>query len=530
METVCKKLKTCINTTNRGFNILLSVLGLVTTGWGIYLGMVASWNLNVTTKGIMISGALLTATTGLFAWRGHKKAWFIKCYYFFMTVLVLFNIFIIIMCLDETIRENTANDLAGKSDALHGVLSRNILVSGYVVAGVTGLEVLCLLFSILRRRDLQKRKIMMESDEDNLGEYLAPLLLEMSDDGVHETLVTSERSEHGWLHKKGTDKFNAKWKKRWFVMRDDRLEYYETPESSVPNGEIFLKDMKATRAESSKRKKTHPWTFKVFSLEDATARTYYLYARTAKKERTWLEWIRGGIKRASATPQVEEEQCEAVLLDVGPNVTEVKKPPAKAPTISEGWLHKKGHDIINAKWARRWFVRKQTSLLYYDQPDSKSPNGVVPLRSMWCTRADPSKRKKTHPWTFKLFQPNDTSARVYYFYSKTEKLEAQWIESLREGIKAANDGEGSDSEEEAVVGSRGDRKSLAPNEEENAAVEEDLGEEEEDDDNDSVSSMVSLQSSEDGFAAYTKPSNARNSALFQKYGEPKVAKINKSKQ
>jgi hypothetical protein len=113
------------------------------------------------------------------------------------------------------------------------------------------------------------------------------------------TVVARKVKKCGWLHKKGDDKFNAQWKKRWFVVRDDCVFYYTKPDSEKPNGCIKLKDVFVARAEESKRKKTHPWTFKIYNPNAENSRVYYLYADSANTESVWIKWIREEINRVN---------------------------------------------------------------------------------------------------------------------------------------------------------------------------------------------------------------------------------------
>ena len=95
---------------------------------------------------------------------------------------------------------------------------------------VTLLETVSLILSIYRRKDIRSRKNEYDYDEDDVDTYYVQL--SDSFDGsssLNRKLIVSDREEHGWLHKKGNDAFNAQWKKRWFVMEDDALTYYESP-------------------------------------------------------------------------------------------------------------------------------------------------------------------------------------------------------------------------------------------------------------------------------------------------------------
>ena len=77
------------------------------------------------------------------------------------------------------------------------------------------------------------------------------------------------------------------------------VDYYTKPESDKPNGSIKLKGCFVSRAEEAKRKKSHPYTFKVFNPNVDNSRVYYLYADSANAESLWIKWIRSGINYAN---------------------------------------------------------------------------------------------------------------------------------------------------------------------------------------------------------------------------------------
>ena len=110
-----------------------------------------------------------------------------------------------------------------------------------------------------------------ELDEDDVHSYYVEMGGDSFDatngNSLNRKLIVSEREEHGWLHKKGNDAFNAQWKKRWFVMEDDALTYYETPESRKAQGSIELTGLRCMRAEPEKRKSKSSNLYTPFIIE-----------------------------------------------------------------------------------------------------------------------------------------------------------------------------------------------------------------------------------------------------------------------
>ena len=406
---------------------------------------------------MLVTGILQCSVCYIYAAKGHKWSFYISCYKIILGILIFGNLVIIILCLDKSWRKTIVEETLSKTDGQAAqVVSDNILISGYIMISVTLLETVSLILSIYRRKDIRSRKNEYDYDEDDVDTYYVQL--SDSFDGsssLNRKLIVSDREEHGWLHKKGNDAFNAQWKKRWFVMEDDALTYYESPESDKPQGSIALQGLRCTRAEPEKRKvKTHPWTFKIYNPENPNARIYYLYASSSKKERTWLEWIMNGIDRANklnmkydnsmSTNDTHEHPVHKLEGDSRSDQTPSPKVLLTRRTEKKsGWLHKKGEDKFNAQWRKRWFLMDRGAVHYFTKPELDRPNGTIELKGMLVTRAEESKRKKSHPWTFKVFNPSKENSRVYYLYADSANMESNWIKWIREGINIANGNIGS---------------------------------------------------------------------------------------
>ena len=443
---------TCVNTINRGFNYLLSFVGFVVVVWSLFL-LIKSHFIMSTALGIMLAtGILQCAACYLYAAKGHKLPFYISCYKFILGTLIFGNLVVIVLCLDKSWRKTIVEGTLAKTDPQTAqVLSDNILISGYIMISVTLLEAVSLILSIYRRKDIRSRKNEYDHDEDDVDAYYVQLSDSFDGSGsLNRKLILSDREEHGWLHKKGNDAFNAQWKKRWFVMEDDALAYYESPESKKAQGTIALQGLRCTRAEPEKRKvKSHPWTFKIYNPENPNARIYYLYASSSKKERTWLEWIMNGIDRAnklnmnyddstSTTVAPEHHPDNAEVNTHGDQTSSPKELLTSKKEKKSGWLHKKGENKFNAQWRKRWFSVNGGAVHYFTKPDMVKPNGTIDLKGMLVTRAEESKRKKSHPWTFKVFNPSAENSRVFYLYADSANKESSWIKWIREGINVAN--------------------------------------------------------------------------------------------
>jgi hypothetical protein len=92
----------------------------------------------------------------------------------------------------------------------------------------------------------------------------------------------------GYLTKQGGGKGGRKnWKKRWFLLRKDCLEYHDKQQSNEPLGTISLNDFEELEPNADKEsQKPHSFALKT------SARTYLLVADTAQEKEEWLEWIK----------------------------------------------------------------------------------------------------------------------------------------------------------------------------------------------------------------------------------------------
>lgn len=126
----------------------------------------------------------------------------------------------------------------------------------------------------------------------------------------------------GWLFKQGT--INTAWKKRWFVMRTGRLEYYTTEKHTDFKGAFLLSSMECFPADSPAN-----GFFVTKSDGGSRKRNVLLKASSPEDRATWL--------------RVLQEDA--------------------SPPIMTGWLQKRGHVVTTFK--RRFFVLDSTGRLHY---------------------------------------------------------------------------------------------------------------------------------------------------------------------
>lgn len=102
----------------------------------------------------------------------------------------------------------------------------------------------------------------------------------------------------GWLYKQGQKVKN--WKKRWFVLKDNKLTYYSGKNEKTPKGSIALslavpKDGAHEAGTSIKGLSDHTYTY-TFEIV-VTGRVYYIAATSEMETKEWISAIRAS-KRA----------------------------------------------------------------------------------------------------------------------------------------------------------------------------------------------------------------------------------------
>lgn len=157
-----KKMCSCcvskLNSLNRLFNVLLCLVGLMIAGWGLYLCSLAEWKFQLTIVTITATGASLALLCGTFSFYGHKRTWFLRFYNIVLSILLLANLVLTGVCLNKDALDQIINDvtaLAGPSAT--AAFKKNIAPAGYIIAGVSALELLSLFFAYCRRSQLLER-------------------------------------------------------------------------------------------------------------------------------------------------------------------------------------------------------------------------------------------------------------------------------------------------------------------------------------------------------------------------------------
>uniref|UniRef100_K3X6N7 PH domain-containing protein n=1 Tax=Globisporangium ultimum (strain ATCC 200006 / CBS 805.95 / DAOM BR144) TaxID=431595 RepID=K3X6N7_GLOUD len=187
----------------------------------------------------------------------------------------------------------------------------------------------------------------------------------------HHTLPSSASSQtcEGWLLKQGHK--SKRWKRRYFTLNNDMLEYRHEPQD-VPNEDEIIVDVDFDASNDG-------W----IHIELDSGRTITVRAESHEEFMRWAvvlgELVGKPHEVEDASPMSESsamlvqyrEDASPVKMDL------VKAPPSLSPSIVKpevkyGWLLKQGHLIRS--WKQRYFVLHGDSLQYFENID-KPPRG-----------------------------------------------------------------------------------------------------------------------------------------------------------
>mmetsp|Transcript_6443 Transcript_6443/g.19522 ORF Transcript_6443/g.19522 Transcript_6443/m.19522 type:complete len:1618 (-) Transcript_6443:166-5019(-) len=236
------------------------------------------------------------------------------------------------------------------------------------------------------------------------------------------TVQTLEpEGKRGFLMKVG--KNNHNWRRRWFVLSENFLLYFESSKDSTPLGEVAVQDAFAREADpvQSADMEEQELGFAIVT----THRTYHLLASSAEDRLAWL----GAIKRAKANYWRSHKKRVASTKDLKKHLRQLTEARARKPE-REGWLSKQGGRVKN--WKKRWFILRNTTLYYFTSAQANDQAGSIPLHACSVSRSQgtSSGRKK---YEFQIV----TRHRVYFLRSESEEDTNKWIASISAAIDAS---------------------------------------------------------------------------------------------
>jgi len=217
-----------------------------------------------------------------------------------------------------------------------------------------------------------------------------------------EEITSIQPSKEGFLLKKESGLVKA-WKKRYFVLQNQRLEYsISEKEKGTPIG--FL-DLNVTF-----EVKTFP-TDNSFSIVTNES-SILLQCEGATSLQEWVDAIQSLTKtrksyHASSSSWIREMKTKE----------------------KEGILYKQGYTVKN--WKARWFVMRKGFLSYYapENDGGLQIRGIIPLQSariVWSS----AEESPTNSLSFQVV----TSQRIYHLYAENERDTEDWIDSIRKHV------------------------------------------------------------------------------------------------
>lgn len=240
--------------------------------------------------------------------------------------------------------------------------------------------------------------------------------------------VISGSKVEGWLFKK-----TRNWKKRWFVLGEHELSYYEGPpkpgsksgmKGSIPLKDTLLYDMREDSIES----KVHRYCLR---LKPVKFKEYIVGCDNKNDKEEWFAILKDAISHANECDGVvpeskgddgdddavddrednenkdDDDHDHDLPLTPGDCDASAYATANTQDTQQEGWLMKK-----TKNWKKRYFVLKPTrylscddvimcSLQYYEEPPNSGGQlkGLVNLKGCEFTESGGEKGK---PFSFKL--------------------------------------------------------------------------------------------------------------------------------
>lgn len=282
---------------------------------------------------------------------------------------------------------------------------------------------------------------------------------EQDDDDDEGAIEETEEMKKGQILKQGylwkrSHNIKHSWKKRWFVLRLERLNIYKDEREYE-----LLRFLKLRESVLSTRKSRH--REHTFMLQ-VDHKKYDLQASSEEEKAAWVEalksagaipslklgsahdlYLSGGESNGSlASPALEKGKNEGAIRagyfsDDNENTSEsegeLPNPLEKVPVegvAKQGYLYKQ--TLVRKKWKKRWVVlRESGSLMYYKNDQEYVLLKLIKLHST--TEIGPSAHEKHHKKQH-VFQLA-TAKRTFYFAAGSEEEMNTWVAVLREKAK-----------------------------------------------------------------------------------------------
>lgn len=218
-----------------------------------------------------------------------------------------------------------------------------------------------------------------------------------------QTKRFNESVKEAWLMKRGTS--IKSWKKRYFVLFKDKLQYFETntPQSPVKGEMVFGFE---TKAEKLTFGKEVGYAF-VVSISPTAPRRYHLATETEEERKEWIDLV-NQFARISSLPKQSSKMA--------------------AHSVLEGRLRKKGGTLGN--WTNRYFVLFNDRMEYFVDKSAEARKGEIPIYKETTVGESDSKE---HIFFFK----SSNEAKTYFLGALTHEEMERWIAAIKLQVQNA---------------------------------------------------------------------------------------------
>mmetsp|Transcript_2621 Transcript_2621/g.4960 ORF Transcript_2621/g.4960 Transcript_2621/m.4960 type:complete len:1284 (-) Transcript_2621:84-3935(-) len=248
-------------------------------------------------------------------------------------------------------------------------------------------------------RLLKAKKRDREASRGLQGFRLSEIQAALQTVEISSPKMISESVQEGFLMKRGN---NIKtWKKRYFVLLNDKLNYYTTNSIKTIKGSIQLHGNAAVELVPDL-----PCTLSVCT--EMGGRRYIMTAKDDEEVNSWKEVLEAVITRARPL-----EHSEAKIA---------------FHSVLEGKLRKKGGTLGN--WANRYFVLFSNKLQYFDE-SKKEVKGELKLYRETSLEPDPK-----DPCKF-LIKPELGNTKGYLLWAQSKEEAETWIAKIKDQLAIA---------------------------------------------------------------------------------------------
>eukprot|EP01114_Cavostelium_apophysatum_P022806 TRINITY_DN8379_c0_g1_i1.p1 TRINITY_DN8379_c0_g1~~TRINITY_DN8379_c0_g1_i1.p1 ORF type:complete len:588 (-),score=142.77 TRINITY_DN8379_c0_g1_i1:130-1893(-) len=213
-------------------------------------------------------------------------------------------------------------------------------------------------------------------------------------------------SKQGWLTKQGGRVKN--WKRRWFVIRDNRMYYYKSAKEQEPQGFIPIEQCCVRFVSNGKKN-----CVEIYDPRGPFTKSHPSFFVYADSEEELISWVQAINMKSNA---------EVHLVTKSPN-----------SCLKEGYLLKRSGMVKN--WKKRWFTLSGNTLAYYREKGEQEPMGFILMDQAALALVD--ERKFSKPFCFEITDQNDTFTKWHksYILAASSKSELdEWNQVLNECI------------------------------------------------------------------------------------------------